>query len=105
MLKPIAALAFALVLAAGPARAAAPKTYQVTGLVLELSDEVIVVQKGKERFEIARTKDTQVSGGELKVSAKVTIEYRMSAASVEVKGGAAKSTPDEAAGAKTAKAK
>ena len=34
--------------------AAAPKTYQVTGPVLELKDDMIVVQKGKDRWEIAR---------------------------------------------------
>jgi hypothetical protein len=68
----------------GAARAAATKTYQVTGPILELRDDVIVVQKGKEKWEIARSADTKVKG-ELKVGAKVTIEYRMSATSVEVK--------------------
>ena len=64
--------------------AAEVKTYQVTGPVLEVRDDVIVVQKGKEKWEIARTPDTKVKG-ELKVGAKVTIEYRMAAATVEVK--------------------
>jgi hypothetical protein len=45
---------------------------------------MITVQKGQERWEIARTADTKVTG-DLKVGAKVTIEYRMTAASVEVK--------------------
>jgi hypothetical protein len=66
---------------------AAPKTYQVTGPVLELRDDVIVVQKGKEKWEIARSADTKVNG-ELKVGAKVTIEYRMTAATVEAKNDA-----------------
>ena len=65
--------------------AAMPKTYQVTGPVLELTDDLIIVQKGKERWEIARTKDTKVQG-DLKVGAKVSIMYRMSATEVEVKG-------------------
>jgi hypothetical protein len=82
-------LATALFLStAVPAFAAAPKTYQVTGPVLEVSDDMIVVQKGKEKWEIARSKDTKVTG-ELKVGSKVTIEYRMTAATVEAKGGAA----------------
>ena len=34
--------------------------YQVTGPVLEVSDSKIVVQKGKEKWEIARTPDTKV---------------------------------------------
>ncbi len=75
-------------LAPAAAFAAQPRTYQVTGPVLELTDDTITVQKGKEKWEIARTADTRVTG-ELKVGAKVTIEYRMSAASIEVKGGAA----------------
>jgi hypothetical protein len=83
-----ALLALALALSTGSAFAAATKTYQVTGPVLEVRDDAIVVQKGKEKWEIARTPDTKVTG-ELKVGAKVTIEYRMSASTVEVKGGAA----------------
>lgn len=63
---------------------AAPKTYQVTGPVLELKDDLIVVQKGKEKWEIARDKDTKITG-ELKVGSKVTIEYTMKAAKVENK--------------------
>jgi hypothetical protein len=43
--------------------------------------------KGKEKWEIARDKDTKVTG-ELKVGAKVTIMYRMTAASVEAKADA-----------------
>ena len=63
---------------------AATKTYQVTGPVLEVSDSMIAVQKGKDRWEIARDASTKVTG-DLKVGAKVTIEYRMTAASVDVK--------------------
>jgi hypothetical protein len=81
-LAPALALSLSL---ASPAFAGAPKTYQVTGPVLEVSEDLIVVQKGKEKWEIARSKDTKVQG-ELKVGAKVTIEYRMTAATVEVKG-------------------
>ncbi len=60
------------------------KTYQVTGPVLEVTDTMIAVQKGKDRWEIARDKDTKVTG-DLKVGAKVMIEYVMTAAKVEVK--------------------
>ena len=67
-----------------PAQAAAPKTYQVTGPVLELTADMIVVQKGSDRWEIARDASTKVTG-DLKVGAKVTIEYRMTAATVTVK--------------------
>jgi len=74
----------AILLAASLAFAAGPKTYQVTGPVLELKDDLIVVQKGKDKWEIGRGADTKVTG-ELKVGSKVTIEYRMTAATVEVK--------------------
>jgi hypothetical protein len=59
--------------------------YQVTGPVVEVTDTRIVVMKGKERFEVARNAATKVEGGELKVGAKVTIKYVMTAATVEVK--------------------
>ncbi len=60
------------------------KTYQVTGPVLELTPTTIVVQKGKDKWEIARDAGTKVTG-DLKVGSKVTIQYEMKAASIEVK--------------------
>lgn len=63
---------------------AAEKSYQVTGPILEVTDTVIAVQKGNERWEIARNKDTKVAG-DLKVGSKVTIHYTMTAKEVEVK--------------------
>ena len=83
-MKKMLVLLCAILLVASLAFAAGPKTYQVTGPVLELKDDVIVVQKGKDRWEIGRGPDTKVTG-ELKVGSKVTIEYRMTAATVEVK--------------------
>ena len=62
------------------------KQYQVTGPVLEVTDSMIVIQKGKDRWEIDRDADTKVDG-ELKVGEKVTVYYTMTAAKVEVKGG------------------
>jgi hypothetical protein len=78
------ALVLALVALATPALAAQPRTYQVTGPVLEVTADTITVQKGSEKWEIGRTADTKVTG-ELKKGEKVTVEYRMTAASVEVK--------------------
>jgi hypothetical protein len=60
-------------------------TYQVTGPVLEVKADSITVQKGKEKWEIARDKDTKITG-DLKVGSKVTIHYTMKATDVEVKG-------------------
>ena len=75
-------LSFGLLLSASVF--AATKTYQVTGPVLEVSDTMIAVQKGNDRWEIARDASTKVTG-DLKVGAKVTIEYRMTATAVDVK--------------------
>jgi hypothetical protein len=60
------------------------KTYQVTGPVLALTASSVVVQKGKDEWELARTSSTKVTG-DLKVGSKVTIQYRMIAAEIEVK--------------------
>jgi len=60
------------------------KTYDVTGPVLELSDTKIIVQKGEDKWELERDKDTKVTG-DLKVGSKVTIKYRMYATTVTVK--------------------
>ena len=64
--------------------AALAQAYQVTGPVLEVTDSKIVVQKDKEKWELARTADTKITG-ELKVGSKVTIEYTMTASSIEAK--------------------
>ena len=61
------------------------KSYQVTGPIIELTDELIIVQKGKEKFEINRSSDTKVEG-DLKVGSKVTVYYTMSADKIEAKG-------------------
>lgn len=82
----------ALLLSAGLASAAGPKSYQVTGPVLEVRDDMIAVQKGKDRWEIGRDASTKVTG-DLKVGSKVTVEYKMLGTAVEVKpekGGAKK---------------
>jgi len=94
------ALASAFVFGAG-AFAADANTYQVTGPILELTDSKIVVQKGKEKWELARTADTKVTG-ELKVGAKVTIQYSMTAVSAEVKADKAPAKGSDKAPAKGA---
>ena len=91
------ALVVAILIVPAFSTAAAVKTYQVTGPVLESSNDMIAVQKGKDRWEIARDSSTKVTG-DLKVGSKVTIEYRMAATSVEVK-------PEKAAKEKTSKKK
>jgi hypothetical protein len=74
-----ASLAFSNVALAGGA-----KTYQVTGPILEMNDSMIAVQKGKDRWEVNRDASTKVTG-DLKVGAKVTVTYTMTATEVEAK--------------------
>jgi hypothetical protein len=73
-----------LMLITAPLSAAQPKTYQVTGPILEVTDKTIVVQKGDERWEIARDQSTKTKG-DLKVGQKVTVHYRMTATNIESK--------------------
>src|SRR6184192_3438218 len=82
--KMIALLSGLLLFVQQSSFAATAKTYQVTGPILELTDKVIVVQKGDERWEIARDEKTRVEG-DPKVGNKVTIHYRMFAVSVDSK--------------------
>ncbi len=58
--------------------------YQVTGPVLEVSDSKIVVQKGQEKWELARSAATKVKG-DVKVGDKVTVEYTMAATDITAK--------------------
>jgi hypothetical protein len=82
----VAAIACGTMLLAVSASAAPQaKTYQVTGPVLEVTDTSITIKKGEDNWQIARDAGTKITG-ELKVGAKVTIEYRMVAVDVEVKG-------------------
>lgn len=69
---------------ASAAMAAGPKDYQVTGPVLDVTDDVITVEKGKDKWEIGRNKDTKING-DLKKGSRVTIQYKMNATSVDVK--------------------
>jgi hypothetical protein len=69
--------------------AATAQAYQVTGEVEDVSPTSITVKatggKNKgEKFEMTRGADTKVSG-DLKKGSKVTVEYAITAKSVEVK--------------------
>ncbi len=90
-------LAVAMMLAAPLAFA-----YQVTGPVLEVTDTKIVVQKDKEKWEIARDKDTKGAAG-VKKGDRVTIQYRMTATSIDVKDAKGKDDKSKDAKAKDVK--
>ena len=82
-MKRFAAVVVALVLASSIAFAGG-KTYQFTGKVMEVKDNMIVVDKNGEKFEMAKDAATKVKG-DLKVGAKVTVKYESRAAEIEVK--------------------
>jgi len=83
-LKTLFSLIAAGTLALSSSAFAGATSYQVTGPIVEVNDSMIVVMKGKERFEIDRDSSTKAPG-DLKVGDKVTIMYTMTAKSVEVK--------------------
>jgi hypothetical protein len=80
--KSVAAAVMAVTMLAGASHAGMAKTYQVTGPVVSASDDMLVVQKGKDKWEIGRDASTKVSG-EVKPGSKVTVEYRMTATSID----------------------
>lgn len=88
--------ALSVVAALSSVAAAAPKTYQVTGPVLAVNADSIVVQKGSEKWEISKDAAAKVTG-ELKVGAKVTVEYTMAAKTIEVKADKAEAKADKPA--------
>jgi RNase P/RNase MRP subunit p29 len=91
-MKGILSMFAAILLFASVVMAAGPKDYQVTGPVLDVTDDVITVQKGSDKWEIGRNKDTKING-DLKKGSKVTIQYKMNATSVDVKD-SGKAKPD-----------
>src|SRR3954468_13001626 len=64
--------------------AADTKDYQVTGPVLDVNDSMIAVQKGKDRWELARNSSTKTSGA-IKKGEKETVNYSRTATDIEVK--------------------
>jgi len=87
-------LAIASLALSNAALGGSAKDYQVTGPILEVNDSMIAVQKGKDRWEIARDSSTKATG-EMKVGDKVTVHYTMTATEIEAK--AAKADKGKAA--------
>jgi hydrogenase maturation factor len=77
-------LAIASLALSNAALGGSTKDYQVTGPILEVNDSMIAVQKGKDRWEIARDSSTKAIG-EMKVGDKVTVHYTMTATEIEAR--------------------
>jgi hypothetical protein len=56
----------------------------VTGPVVDVKDDAIIVKKGSDNWEIARDKDTKTTG-DIKKGDRVMIKYKMIATSIEGK--------------------
>jgi hypothetical protein len=82
-MKSYLALFFAALFLSAASLAAA-KDYQVTGPVVDVKDDAIIVKKGNENWEIARDKNTKTTG-DVKKGDKVMIKYKMTATSIESK--------------------
>lgn len=76
-MKKISLMIAAALLVGTAASAAEVKSYQVTGPVLELTDNSITVQKGSEKWQIAR--GSVVLPPDVIIGSKVTIKYTMTA--------------------------
>ena len=85
-------IAVANLIFSGITFAAGAKTYQVTGTVVAATGSMVTVQKGLEKFEIDIDPATTKGSAELKVGAKVTVTYVMSASKVEASSPAAESS-------------
>lgn len=96
---------FVMALFLSTASLAAAKDYQVTGPVVDVKDDVIIVKKGNDNWEIDRDKNTKTTG-DIKKGDRVTIKYKMTATSIETKAPKAKSDAKPTTDTKTeAKAK
>ena len=80
------------------------KTYQVTGQVVKVSDSMVVIQNGTQKWEIARDTTTKVKG-DLKKGNTATVTYTMHATAVDVKAMPAAPAAKASPAAKAAPAK
>jgi RNase P/RNase MRP subunit p29 len=83
MTKRVFGLLTGALLLAATAHAGDMKTYQVTGPVVSVTGDSIVVKKGKDNWTIA--KDAATKGADVKAGDKVTIYYKMTATEIEKK--------------------
>ncbi len=76
-------VAVANLILSGITFAAGAKSYKVTGTVVAATGSMVAVQKDSEKFEIDIDPATTKGSADLKVGAKVTVTYVMSATKVE----------------------
>lgn len=62
----------------------ATRPIRITGQVVDVREDAIVVQKGKEKWEIARHPAATIKG-DIKRGARVTVDFRAIAANIQVR--------------------
>ena len=82
-------VAVANLILSGITFAAGAKSYQITGTVVAATGSMVTVQKDSEKFEIDIDPATTKGSVDLKVGAKVSITYVMSATKLEASSTAA----------------
>jgi len=82
-MKRLAAIVISVLLVASIASAATVNAYQVTGPVTAIDKDMITVEKDGKPWQIARDASTKIVP-DVKVGTKVTVYYRMTAASIEL---------------------
>ena len=85
----LSSVAVANLILSGVTLAAGAKTYQITGTVVAATGSMVTVQKDAAKFEIDIDPATTKGSADLKVGAKVTVTYVMSATKVEASSTAA----------------
>ena len=99
----VVALSSSVLTAAAFAVAIPAKTYQMTGQVIQFTNDVITVQKGNEMLEFGRNSSSKVPSAQAPGN-NVTVTYRMMVTQVEVTpaAGTTKSSTAKPAAAKPA---
>jgi hypothetical protein len=82
-MKKVIFLVFALMIIAVTASAAGSKTYMLSGTITDMKGDVFTVQKDNAKYEMTRDAAAKVNG-ELKVGAKVSVAYKMTATTIVV---------------------
>jgi len=91
----LVALSSSILTAAAFAAAIPAKTYQVTGKVVQFTNDVITVQKGTEMLEFGKMSSSKIPG-ELVPGNDVTVTYRMMVVDVKITPAASTAKPSTA---------
>lgn len=88
----VVALSSSILTAAAFAAAVPAKTYQMTGKVIQFTNDVITIQKGNEYFEFGKMASSKIPG-EMGPGSNVTVTYRMMVADVKIAPAAGTAKP------------